>query len=342
MIVDAEIDPKLRNYVIKQMLQFLQFLLNLNEISDSNTYEFDAICKKDYYDQRMEKFENLWDIIFIKLCDGKYKYTTLFSAYCRKYNITTKKDMYIHMSESLETWVDRTYHYIDKVILTIGMSTNENIQSVYDYHLDYIENWGPDYLKNIVDALKLTNLDGTTLPLTYAWWSLNPIQIEIKYDDPLQQLFYAKFVEFIIRNREFSKYDDTQFTHIVEYSIQDIITDFIDSKINFKVAPNVYNKYFQVNGVYLDYDIQIPQYPPEIKPYLIIMQSLPPQIGFYTYNNVDKLAKLAELSGYNLSGLPLNIIDWILYSVSDEQLPGFYNQISHRYSGSNTKIAPSE
>lgn len=131
------------------------------------------------------------------------------------------------------------------------------------------------------------------------------------------------------------------------YSIDDMISDFIKSEFENDRADNIIVQYFKYTGHFPDLrtimEMPLQQYPAEIEPNLIVIKSLPPKIGLYKgYQNVKKLAKLAELSGYNLHDLPILLIDEIIDDIKYEELNDFYIKITHRYSGSKTKAAPRE
>lgn len=349
----SEINDKLNEYIYIQMLNLLRFLLNVNEIVDNETKSFDDL-NLNIDDLNLNIDDNidpnkrsiLWYVILSNFRFAEYnpgEYTSIFSAYCRKYNIATKKNLYIHMHEVLKPLINNLppSFYID--IFVVGMSINANIYDSFVIIYDNFGSYSYNYLKHVMYVLSINNWNGTQL--SFDRISKHPINVEIKYDDPLQQIFYSKFIEYATTALAYAEYYDFEeicdyeYDYDEQHSIQDIITEFIDKEFKNKKTPGKIYIYVSQNDILPQH---IPQYPPEIEPYLIIIKSLPKQVGFQKFQNILKLAKLAELSGYDLSEYPVTIIDLMLPDITFDQLPDFYRQISHRYSGSNTKAAPRE
>ena len=366
-----EVNRRLREYIITQMLNFLRFILAVNEIEDSGTKTFDEVCaderdefikpttfeieneyyhddyfEDDYFEDEYDtekyipNFKYLWDIIFNKFGQfNKQPYTPILSAYCRSNNITAKQTLYIQMAAELETWVDTITQFDDIVIIAIGMVRNIDICSIFEEYLRISHKHGPIKLlfyENILSILIENNFEN----IDQYSFKIQPLKpIKQKYDDPLQQVF-VKFIN--------SKVDGPHKNPTAIYTketicknISDIIYDMFD--IIIPILPTDANTEFDDIDQIIEYcELKIPQYPAEIKRNLSILQVIEVSIYDDVFTN---LAKMAELSNYNLTNLPIGPMIYgfcgatPLNAIPLEDIPEYYERLTQRYSGTHTKVA---
>ena len=347
-----DFNRRLREYIITQMLNFLRFLLAVNEINDSKTITFEQVCDvelRDFigwynYSKYIPNFKCLWDIIFNKLKHNDYdddetRFTTILSAYCRSNNINTKKDLYITMSSELENWVNTINRFEDIVILAIGMSQKLDICEIsiqYDWNL-YEDKDIKKFYKDSLDLLMKYNFADIDPDSDY----IKPkAHIKHKYDDPWQQVFY----EYIM-----IELNNAQHYFPIRMSLNDIcdsLSEIIRAifNINIKFNPSDGNMILNNIEQIIEYfESKIPQYPDKIKDHLSILISMNrPKYDTYT---ITKLAKMAELSKYNLRDLPIRPIIYGEYGATPlvqiplEQIPEYYARLTQSYSGLHTNAS---
>ena len=352
MLLPENVNRRMREYIIWQMLNFLRFLLAVNNIADSETKTFDEVCAEErelfitekthesaryFYDLDnlyIPNYNCLWDLIFNTLGQNNQSpYTPILSAYCRSNNITTKTELYITMSAELENWVDTIDQLDDIVIILIGMVQNREIYHTFSAYTR-IRYGFPDLIdlyQNILDALFDNNFENID-PDSY---EIKPyIPIQIKYTDPLQQVFY----KYIIRS-----IDSTDPTELCDQISRTIYYRF---NIIIQIQPTDNEKNIIIKNIsqMRDYcESKIPQYPAEIKDHLSVLTSIN---GFITWHNkFANLAKMAELSEYNLRNLPIIAIMGGLRGATPidkiplEEIPEYYARLTYSYSGKHTKPA---
>ena len=364
--LSEDVNRRLREYIITQMLNFLQFLLAVNDISDSGTTTFDEICEAErikfintpsYEDDNeyehgenyddgsvIEKyipnFKCLWDIIFNKFGqDNPHPYTPILSAYCRSNNITKKQTLYIHMAEELDQWVKTITRLDDIVIIAIGMVKNTDIYHIFEIYKRIQEKHGETKLfyGNALHRLIKNNFENIN-PYSYYVCSIS----QKTYDDPLQQVF----VEFI-NNSVNSKFSTGPWT---KKYICDLVATIIyhTFDITIPIHPTETEiiddtEFYHIPQIIEYCESKIPQYPAEIKPHLSILQV----IDVYCFDEIfDKLAKMAELSNYNLRNLPITaIINGDCGAIPIDEIPNipeYYARLTQSYSGLRTKAANRE
>ena len=340
MWINKKVDPRLREYIIRQLLNFLRFLLAANDIEDTETKTFDEVCdetRKTFTwvkaePEYMPKFKCLWDIIFnlLGLCDP---YTDILSAYCRSNNITSKKDLYIKMSEELDVWVDaidRHYQFNDIIIMALGMSQNQEIWYTFT---SYNRIYGPPakFYKDALAVLIKHNFKNIN-PLTNTIQYVKPF--EKKYDDPLQQFFYEHIMIRILYVRTWVCKTHPDYCKYIQRIIRDnfsitiqIQPTYEDAKIPLKNMKQIINYC----------ESKIPQYPTEIKRNVLFLYSVNSYICYYNYGRArfTNLAKMAELSYYYLRNLPMVPImhgfcgATPIHEIPLEQIPEYYAQLTH-------------
>ena len=346
MWINKEIDDRLREYLITQLLNWLRFLLAVNEITNSEMVLFDeARCDAIRWDYpHLElmptyrpNYKCLWDIIFGLL--GRHRpFTPLFSAYCRSNNITTKPDLYIKMSAELKIWVDKIDQFDqfdDMVIIAIGMTKNMHIYDAF-YKYVRIRNASydkPRYIKfyqNALDVLKKYNFENID-PDSHEIQLYRHIQI--KYDVPLQQVFCKHIILRLIYKIQTtytfplkSKYTCAILSNTI-FNVFRIIIDIRDTDQNIDLD--------NMDQVIEYCESKIPHYPAIITEHLSIFMS----INGYIYIDSDSLfynlSKMAELSYYNLRDLPMVAIlngycgATPLHKIQD--IPEYYARITQSY-----------
>ena len=349
MRFSEEVNSRLREYIITQMLKLFRFILAVNNIEDSGTKTFDEVCADErtefihtqtydifdeYYDRPnlyIPNFTCLWDIIFNTFSSHKNRpYTSILSAYCRSNDINTKKDLYIKMSAELERWVNTITRFEDIVILAIGMSKNRDIWWAFQSYSNVLS----PFLTDAVDILIKNNFENIH-PEIYTILPIKPIQT--KYDDPRQHAF----CEYIMRKLNyFIKSHDPKSLNLIYEEFSYIIRWF-----GITIPDEHTNLQLENIDQILEYFVsKIPQYPVDIKDYLSILMS-----GYITtvHNKciLTNLTKMAELSNYNLRNLPIDPIiagyggSTPLDEIPLEQIPEYYARLTHNYSGTHTKAA---
>ena len=349
MWISEEVNCRLREFIITQMLNWLRFLLAVNDITDSNTITFDEFCadKRNGFikwynpSKNILNFKCLWDIIFVLINnDLRISYTQILSAYCRSNKIATKKDLYVKMSSELDHWVDTIGQFDEIVILSIVMSQNSDIwEELYKYDMFNMFDINHDiyntFYTNTLDILIKNNFENID-PYSDDIQPYKPIRT--KYDDPHQQVFY-KYI--MLRFHTQHLYVGMTSNNICEL-LSRIILNIFNINIIIMYEKIMFNNIDQI----IDYfESKIPQYPAEIKYYLSILASIKGFIPMPDKIILANLAKMAELSNYNLRNLP---IDPIIYGFSGatplgkiplEQIPEYYARLTHNYSGQHTKAA---
>ena len=351
-----EVNRRLREYVIRQMLNWLRFLLAVNDIADSGTKTFDEVCadeqtkfiniQKWYYDRQnlyVPNYRCLWDIIFNLLGSNRI-FTPIFSSYCRSNEIATKTDLYIKMSGELESWVNTINRFDDIIIIAIGMSQNNEIwyvfhkySRVYDKRVQHTT-----FYTNALDVLSKNNFENIE-PHTYDIYAYKPIQTT--YDDPLQQIF----VKYIIQNIQYEFQTNRKFINMAT-NICELLSNEINYLFNISIPIHPTDAELNITLNNIDQiteycESKIPQYPDKIKDYLVIYQSIGICIYIEHKSTIINLAKMAELSHYNLRDLPiLSIINGEggatkLAEIPLDQIPEYYARLTKSYSGLRTKAA---
>ena len=349
MEINAETKRRLHEYIITQMSNFLRFLLAVNEIKDSSNETFDEVCTDIYYDQNISKYKHkynykcLWTIIFKEL--GRYisrSYTPILSAYCRKNKITTKHDLYIKMSDELESWINTIDRLDDISVIAFGITQKNDIWHIFS---KYSRNYSNDveitkFYRDSLDIIIKNDFENIYIDHDYAKIKhIKPIQN--KYDDPWQHVFYKYIILYIMRDQPYS-------AKITPNDICAILSDIIYSNFNIDIQIHSTDANIMLNNIdqIIDYaDSKIPQYPAEIKDDLSILASINRFINTFDKSTIVKLAKMAELSNYNLSNLPIDVIIRGCFGAAPiqciplEQIPDYYARLTQSYSGMNTKAA---
>ena len=351
MEIDAETKRRLSEYIITQMLNVLRFLLNVNEIVDSDTKTFDEVridtcnCFKQYYPKYIPNFNCLWDIIF-NFLSWNYKrvsYTPIFSAYCRSNNIATKKDLYIKMSDELERWVDTIDRFEDLVIIAIGMTQKCDIWGAFIKY-GYPPKKTTKFYRDILDILRANNFEN----IDWSPHGFKPYKpIKTKYDDPHQQVFYKHIMIQLSMMQSWFSIKMT--TNAVCTELSELIYAMFDVEIPVRLLDeNIELNNIEIHNIdqIIEYlESKIPQYPDEIKDHLSILASIDIYINPENKHTMTKLAKMAELSKYNLRHLPIySIIHGFggatpLEDIPLEQIPEYYARLTQSYSGTHTKAA---
>ena len=357
MLGDSEIDRRLREYVIRQLLNWLRFLLAVNDISDSGTKTFDDVCADEraefihdqthdmsgqFYDRPnlyVPNYACLWDLIFNTL--GHYNqtpFTPILSAYCRSNRITTKQALYSHMSDELESWVDTIDQFEDIVTIAIGMSKNRGI---YETFMTYLRRRDEDgvyksktFYTDALDVLKKNNFENID-PCEYYIVPNDPIQKT--FDDPLQQIFYEQVIWYVRQYLVECWSRDPKF-------ICHAISSFINSyfAISIQIQPTFAEIVQKIDTIdqFIEYcESKIPQYPAEITDRLLILRSISGRIPGYEneQTRLANLAKMAKLSEYNLRDLPIREIVYGLrgatpiHEIPLDQIPEYYARLTQKY-----------
>ena len=349
MWISEEVDRRLREYIITQMMKLFQFILAVNDIEDSGTKTFDEVCTDEWtyiFPNIIPNYKCLWG--FILHTSRKYfrrPYTPILSAYCRSNKINTKKELYIKMSAELESWINTINMFNDIVKIAIGMSQNKDICESFSIYgrISEDDSMMINYYRDILDLLIKNNFENID-PYPDSM-QLKPYKtIQIKYDDPHQQVFY-KYIMFRLIKKN-------QYIHITRTR----------SEICFQLLEIIYNIFYiiiSIRPTYAEWDLQlnnidqiieyaeskIPQYPSKIKDHLSILTSID---GFHYFPrgyNLSNLSKMAELSNYNLRDLPIEPIIYGEYGATPlediplEKIPEYYARLTHNYSGQRTKAA---
>ena len=344
MWINEEVNRRLRGYLITQMSNFLQFLLAVNEIKDSDTTTFDEVCvserSKYIYRPTHDRpyFKCLWDIIYNYV--GFYiiwSYTPIFSAYCRSNDINTKTDLYIKMVSNLESWVDTIDQFEEMMTISIGMSKNTDIYSTFMTYFRYRKSKPMTFYIDTLDILIKNNFENID-PYSYI---IQPyIQSKQIYNDPLQQLFYKLIMHQINLDNKTNNLLNSS-TFLCAYISRQIYN-------KFNITMPIYTEMdigFEKKSQIIDYcESKIPQYPTSITNYLLILQSIN---GYIPGDEpeIPKLAKMAELSHYNLRNLPILAIIFgncgatSLYKIPLEDIPEYYARLTYSYLGRHTKAA---
>ena len=351
-----EVNRRLREYIITQMSYFLRFMLAENEIEDSRTKTFDEVCDDERneliqrYDspKYIPNFNCLWDIIYnLWDIDTAKSYTPILSAYCRSNKIATKNDLYIKMSAKLESWIRTINRIEDIVIIAIGMSRNHDI--CYTLNI-YDRNYNNEYsitkfYKDSLDILIKNNFENIDPDLLSFGYGIRPIKpVQNKYDDPLQQVFYKYIM------RRFRQIQPDLTVNMTPGEICELLSEIIHFRFRINISLNIpiIDKNIRFNNIdqIVDYfESKIPQYPTKLKDHLAILLSIG-RLG-YTSNDslIANLAKMAELSKYNLRNLPIDLIingysgATPLDEIPLEDIPEYYARLTHNYSGTHTKAA---
>ena len=312
--LSEDVNRRLREYIITQLLNFLRFLLAVNEICDSDTTTYYDVCEDErhaflqyhFYPKCTPNFNCLWDIIFNSLdIDIKIPFTPILGAYCRSYKINSKKDLYVKMSAELECWLDTINRFEDIVIIAIGMSQKIEIHQVfYQYTRNFNEH--PITKKFYIDALDILKKNNFKNIDPDSYFIQPDKIIRTKYDDPLQQVFY----EYIMRER--INYQQFLPDHPTAKNVCDQLSSIIYHEFNVKIQIHSLDNDIALNNI-IDlnniieqikyFESKIPQYPDEIKAYLSILAST--DLYITSYIEFEKLAKMSELSKYNLRNLPI-------------------------------------
>ena len=349
MLENEEADRRLREYIITQMLNWFRFLLAVNEIEDSKKMTFEYFCANERsaflfkYDspKYIPNYTCMWDIIF-NLLGHDIPFTPIFSAYCRSNKIKTKHDLYIKMSAELDIWVNTINQFDDIVRFAIGMSKNCDIWHIFREYIRVYNKQAKHttFYTNALDVLSKNNFENIELYL-YKIIPYKPIQM--MYDDIHQQTFF-KFIISYLRH-ELRGYSFKCSTYrICEFLSRHISGYFgIDVQINHTDRNIMLNTFDQI----IEYcKSKIPQYPAEIKDHLSILVSVEDApIILENKLGMLKLAKMAELSHYNLRDLPIFPITLghcgatPLDEIPLEQIPEYYARLTHNYSGKRTKAA---
>ena len=340
-----DFNRRLREYIITQMLNFLRFLLAVNEIEDSKKTTFEQVCDVEFRafigcndsPKYIPNFKCLWDIIFNKL--GHFIHssvTPIFSAYCRDNEINTKHDLFIKMAADLERWVDTINRFEDIVIIALGMSQNQEIWITFHIYPRIT-----DYCTDVLELLIKNNFENID-PYSY---KIQPyLPIKHKYDDPLQQVFYKYIIlelKYIILGLEYKTYSPKSVCQL----LSKIINDQFD--INIQIHPTDTTIQFDNIDQILEYcESKIPQYPAEITQYLSIatyINGMLEKRSIIKLYKLDNIAKLLELSKDNLHNMPINPIIYgvcgapKLDEIPLEQIPEYYAKLTKSYN--NTKPA---
>ena len=356
-----DVNHRLRGYFIRQMLNWLRFLLAVDDITDSGTKTFDEVCADErekfihdqigYYDLQnlyVPNYRCLWDIIFNTLDYRTIPYTPIFSAYCRSNKIATKTDLYIKMSGELESWVDTIHRFEDIVMIAIGMSQNNEIWYVfYKYNRVYNKRVPhTTFYTNALDVLSKNNFENF-YPHTYDIYAYKPIQTT--YDDPLQQIFVKNIILKIQFEIQFEIQNNRDFKTTAK-NICVLLSNAIKLRfsINIPIHPTDAELNIRLDTIdqIIDYcESKIPKYPAEIKDYLLILSSINAYISITDKITLANLAKMVELSDYNLRDLPIMAIicglsgATPLEAIPLEQIPEYYERLTYSYSGKHTKPA---
>jgi hypothetical protein len=177
---------------------------------------------------------------------------------------------------------------------------------------------------------------------------MKPIEpIKTKYDDPHQQVFYKYIMLRIHAIQTNLGFEMT--TKMACATLSCIIDDMFYVKIPIHLLDeNIEINNIELNNIdqIIEYlESKIPQYPDEIKDHLLILTSSDGFIQPEDKHEMANLAKMAELSKYNLRNLPIEAIINGFYGaipikkIPLEQIPEYYARITHNYSGTNTKAA---
>ena len=350
MWISEEVDRQLREYIITQMLNLLRFLLAVNNITDSGTKTFAEVCddKRNIFLQTYDShpyipnFKCLWDNIFnLVYIDPYGSFTPILSAYSRSNKIETKKELYVKMSSELEKWANTIKRIEEICIFAIGMTKKHNIWESLTIHNKYFNKDArmKNFYRDSLDLLINNNFDNIDLES----FEIKPIEpIQTKYEDPLQQVFY-KYIILSLRERQMDLH--------VRMTPDDICT--VLSKIilfRFRISINIpiMDENIQFNNIdqIIEYlESKIPPYPAEIKGHLSILTAINGFLFIYNKSTMIKLARLSELSNYNLINLPVGAIihgccgATPLEDIPLEQIPEYYARLTHNYSGTHTKAA---
>ena len=363
MWISEEVDSRLREYIITQMLNYLRFLLTVNDIKDSGTKTFDEVCveeRKIFITENTReslrafyKLENLyipnynclWDIIFNDLGFFKESYTPILSAYCRNNEIMTKSALYIKMSAELDSWINTIKRFEDIVVIAIGMSRNFDIWYTFigNGRNLYNDDTFSKYHRDILEILIKNNFEH--IDPDAELYGIRPIKPVInKYDDPWQQVFYKYIMIRLIRNHQH---------YLTVNTFPDYICDILSRIIMyiFEIYIPIHSKdenikFNNIEQVIDYFESKIPQYPNEIKDQLSILKSTNVDIPLRRSQNfLTNLAKMAELSNYNLCNLPIYPIVYgycgatKLSEIPFKQIPEYYAKLTQSYSGLRTKAA---
>ena len=254
------------------------------------------------------------------------------------------------MSSDLDRWIHTIDQIEDIVLLSIGMSKNCDM---YDTYTTYGRSRDDDgvytpysFITDALDVLIKNNFENID-PYSYEIQPFKPIKQ--KYDDPLQQVFYKNIM---IRLR-----DDIRpywlFTKTPK-TICELLTQIIREGFNVTIplrptfAEVVQNTQFENIDQIIEYcESKIPQYPSEITDRLLILLSINGHIPVDDNETprLENLAKMAELSKYNLRDLPIKAIIYGLSAATPleeiplEQIPEYYARLTYSYSGKHTKAA---
>ena len=246
------------------------------------------------------------------------------------------------MSNELDRWVDTINNFNDIVIIAIGMSRNLDIYSVFGYY-DRGYNKHDTHATFYMDALDvlIKNNFENIEPNSYYIYAYTPIQTT--YDDPLQQIF----VKNIIHKIQFEIQHNSDFKKTAT-NICNVLYEIIYYRFNIHITMHHTDGDIPLNTIdqIIDYcESKIPQYPDKIKDHLSILRSI--NKFLYIDNKYIKynLAKMAELSNYNLRDLPINAIIYGEYGaiplekIPLEEIPEYYARLTYSYSGKHTKPA---
>ena len=355
-----EVNRRLREYTITQMSNFLRFLLAVTDITDSGTKTFDEVCVEEYdkfiktttyadeneysHDDYIPYFNCLWDIIF-NLFGWYYErvsYTPIFSAYCRSNNIATKKELYVKMSAELESWIDTINRLEDIGIIAIGLSHKIEINEAFVYYDRNKSTNNTKWYKSVLDILIKNNFENIDLDS----YEMKPIEpIKTKYDDPHQQVFY-KYIMLRIHALQ----TNLSFKTTTKMACA-TLSCIIDNMFHVKIPIHLLDENIKINNIELNnidqiieyLESKIPQYPDEIKDHLSILTSSDLFIQPEYKHAMANLAKMAELSKYNLRNLPIEAIINGFYGATPlmdiplEQIPEYYARLTQSYN--NTKPA---
>ena len=347
--LSEDVNRRMREYIITQMSNFLKFLLAVNEIEDSGTKTFDEVCAEKLYEvvykapKYMSNVKCLWDIIFNLL--GIYirgTYTPILSAYCRTNKIITKHDLFIKMSAELDSWIHTIDHNIDAI--AFGISQKNDIWYIFNIYGQNYYNYTkiPKFCIDTLDLIIKNDFENIDMdPDSAEIYRIIPIRN--KYDDPLQQVFYKYIMIQLMRY----KLNFVKMTSNDVYVILSKIIYRFDRHINININIPV-DEEIPLDNIdqIIEYaESKIPQYPAEIKDYLSIAASINRFIWYRNKSTIVNLAKMAELSNYNLRDLPIDtIISGLcgarpLHEIPLEDIPAYYARLTYNYSGKHTKPA---
>jgi hypothetical protein len=164
----------------------------------------------------------LWDVLFNRLGEKLYNYTSILSAYRAKYGITTKDQIYHRMINELDAWIDTINDQNDIITIALGMALNITIFDVF-YKYCRVRNEDmfhkpANFYNNLLDELVKINFDATNLSIDY-WHYINDMSLFINvkpYTPQLQQISDLQSVY------------ESQITSLCRYLIHDMEYDSDD------------------------------------------------------------------------------------------------------------------